>query len=547
MSALAVAAHHDWRLVGPAYRGDHPRPGSAPVLQKYDASDPVTPFVRDPTASLPFGDEDVVYVPAGGDLLLQTDVRKLYLATHKRFYLVVCELHCNAPGFPNASRTDVCEAGFVIRRRVPRRPLRPQLEGRLGELVGGVREAQRVAIERVSAAGAAPADVTAHASFGVGFVDAVQDAVRDAVDDLVARTRTTPRAAPAPKIPPLFVEAPAAAMRVQTPQEKAAAQAEQELADWHAQLTEYVDEHDLRLGLQGWFADPRAPGVGAWQRVAETPTRVEESVVPLYPLVPPPTDEQHAARGRTIWFGVVPTASADLDATGAARFDEHGLYEIRCFVRRHDPSCPRTPVADGRDCKGPLFWSERTAPYRVAGHFDLHGTSNQPVSVKLPSLAALRAQANALPRGAKLAKRGPDGRPVVRDGKPVEDPGKFAPSPCGRGAPFRISLPKASLPRMVEPGPMAPPVPLGLGTGSFGLSIPLVTIVALFVLRIFLAILSLLFPPINFLKSLAFAVGNPLEDPLLLSEAATMVVLAELDPPEARLTSCLPPLPEPPR
>ena len=46
---------------------------------------------------------------------LQT--RKIFLDTHKRFYLVVCQIHCDAPGFPRATREDVCDAGFVVRRR----------------------------------------------------------------------------------------------------------------------------------------------------------------------------------------------------------------------------------------------------------------------------------------------------------------------------------------------------------------------------------------------------------------------------------------------
>ena len=44
--------------------------------------------------------------------------RKIFLDTHKRFYLVVCQIHCDAPGLPaRRTRDDVCEAGFVVRRR----------------------------------------------------------------------------------------------------------------------------------------------------------------------------------------------------------------------------------------------------------------------------------------------------------------------------------------------------------------------------------------------------------------------------------------------
>ena len=45
-----------------------------------------------------------------------TATRKIYLDTHRRYYLVVCELHCDAPGFPTTSFDQVCQAGFVVRR-----------------------------------------------------------------------------------------------------------------------------------------------------------------------------------------------------------------------------------------------------------------------------------------------------------------------------------------------------------------------------------------------------------------------------------------------
>jgi hypothetical protein len=278
--------------------------------------------------------------------------------------------------------------------------------------------------------------------------------------------------------------------------------------------------------------------------VAETPQRIDEAVLPLYPLVPDPTNTQHPARGRTIYYGIVPTAGNDLDATGAPRFDETSLYEIRCYVRRHDPRCPRK--RGGHDCQGPIFWSAPTERYRLADHFDLHGTSQHPVAVRMPSLATLKAHAAVMRHGGgpKLARRGADGQPVLdADGSPV-DSGETAPPPCGGGAPFRITLPKASLPRMLVPQTMIPPAPLGLGSGGFALSIPMVTIVALFAMRIFLAILSILFPPLSFLKSLGFAFGNPLEDPTLPFEHSNFdIVLPELAPPQLNLANCLPPLP----
>src|SRR5213075_307178 len=122
--------------------------------------------------------EDLVYAPVGGELLLKTDVRKLYLATHKRFYLVVCELHCDTIGFPNAARTDACEAGFVVRKRVPAPRFESEFVGELGQYVARVRDAAvRVQeAERVRAA-----------NIGVALVDAPPE---EATDVVVAMTKT---------------------------------------------------------------------------------------------------------------------------------------------------------------------------------------------------------------------------------------------------------------------------------------------------------------------------------------------------------------------
>ena len=115
-----------------------------------------------------------------------------------------------------------------------------------------------------------------------------------------------------------------------------------------------------------------------------------------------------------MYYGLVATASADTDAHGHARFDDASCYEIRCFVRRHDPRCPRT--GERNDCKGELVWSEPTEIYRIASHFDLDGTSNRPVTIQLPDIPALTAQAAALPvkgpqrgRLAIADSRGPRG------------------------------------------------------------------------------------------------------------------------------------------
>ena len=113
-----------WLLVGPWYRWQRPgvpssgrdsAPGVPEVRHRRAWS---TEFLKDPQHSLKFVDEDLVHagrrsapalqIPsvhraAAASAITSTshgDVRKLFLDTHKRFYLVVCELHCDAPGLP---------------------------------------------------------------------------------------------------------------------------------------------------------------------------------------------------------------------------------------------------------------------------------------------------------------------------------------------------------------------------------------------------------------------------------------------------------------
>ena len=131
-------ARHEWRIVGPWYRWRPGEPqvrppdgrGTRPVFQKYDSSDLVNLFLADPQKSLKFLDEDHVQDVTAGAFMFPilskvtstrvaspSPVRKLFLDVHKRFYLVTCELRCEAAGFPMVPRDEVGEIGFVIRRR----------------------------------------------------------------------------------------------------------------------------------------------------------------------------------------------------------------------------------------------------------------------------------------------------------------------------------------------------------------------------------------------------------------------------------------------
>ena len=383
-----VTGTHPWLLVGPWYRW--PTPGvpstgrvAAPVIQKYETADFVNEFLKNPQHSLAFLEaEDRVFevtprVPPipllngkrrsfSDNVMHNTGIRKLFLDSHKRFYLVVCELHCDAAGFPMVNRNQVCEAGFVVRRR------------------------------------------------SVQIPKSAEKSLRSAI------------------------------------REGAGVQQIQNLAEKFGITTE----------LQGWIPSG-FDRIGSWQKVEDAPAVSNtETVHPLYPLIPDPRLAKHAGKGRSIYFGVIPTGGADTDPLGNARFDDRNLYEIRCFVRRHKLPCPKLRTRN--DCHGTLVWSQRTEQFQLASHFDLTGTSNRPVSIQMPDLPALEAQVAADPS-------------------------------IGRKAPVKMISPKGS---NLETSGKLPDLSKALGSPGAAIcsfSIPLITIVATFVFKLFLPIVVLVF------------------------------------------------------
>jgi hypothetical protein len=450
---------HDWRVVAPWWHwprlDGEPAPGDpdrrraarvgAPALQKYDGPGLVNTFLADPQRRLAFDNDvdRVATVTSGGPGSLpqrstEGGARKLYLASHHRHYLVVCSLHCDIAGFPHARRDDVCQAGFVVRRRT-------------GNLPGGPGGQAATELRRWAAA-------------------------RGKLRLVEQRLRTEP-----------------GALRRDLLQRRLAALSQTECAA--RERVRALARDALTAGpvrsLEGWVPvgvdaigapgpmpacsqpQDRTPlaGVGMWQQVEELPEELTEDAFPLAPLVPDPTRPDADAAGQTIYFGVVPTGSGDLDPSGAARFDDGSEYEIRCFVRRHRPECPR----EGRQCRCPLFWSEPTEPYRLAGHFDLEGSANRPVTVQLPDIAQLRA--DALRR-----------RPGAGGGL------RFRSPPRSELA-FRTDDLKAT-----ADGAMA-----NTAVQICSFAIPLITIVAFFVLQLFLPIVVFVFQ-LWFLLALRFCI-----------------------------------------
>ncbi|WP_148716394.1 hypothetical protein [Chitinolyticbacter meiyuanensis] len=451
---MVATVHHPWLITAPWYRWDKagvPASGKQhlkPAIQKFASDDFVNEFIRDPQHSLVFDNDDVIYnidyvqvtegrLPgrlaaffptrsdgspaqpgdAATDLrqtkLVPTSTRKLFLPAHARHYMVVCELHCDTHGLPSVPASEICQAGFVVRRRRLAVPQALSSEGT--RLLRDLIAAQAVLADLDETIPVRPNAAKARAARNArlrsrGEFDAKHDAALAEVD-----TRR------------------------------------QAIADWqHANgIADYVE---------GWVPGAHK-GVGRWQLVEETPQQLTEAWFPLYRVFADPKITDHSASGRALYFGVVPTSAFETTNAGDARFDERSLYEIRTFFRRHDCCCPMAGLnVRAPDCDGALTWSEATPPYRLAPQFDTVGSANRPVTIQMPNLAELAAQA--------LAR------------------------PIGQLSPIKFVQPQALTPQ-VEGG--------AVSGGSMGpgqichFSIPLITIVALFVLSIFLPIVVFIF------------------------------------------------------
>ncbi|HEV7745438.1 MAG TPA: hypothetical protein VGO56_10620 [Pyrinomonadaceae bacterium] len=430
---------HPWKLVGPWYRWTRPGVssvgrGSRPVFQKYDGPAFVADFLKDPQRSLKFTDDDFVHevkpLPPMNPAKYNnqprrlsefgyypTTTRKLFLDTHKRFYLVVCELHCDITGFPSVNRAQICDAGFVVRRRV-------------------VRNLTKEAV-----------------AFGTPIFQRIA-ATRSALGQLAVMQPQTQlgfmKKALAPEGELLLTDAIAESFETN---QKAMLE---QLTLERSNALRWATTYGVSLRLQGW--KQIREGIGEWIDVDEASVEAPvEQTLPLYPLIPDPREEKHSAKGRTIYFGVAPTGSADTDEFGTARFDDAAQYEIRCFVRRYK----HPPTNGGKPkCCGEVVWSLPTEVYQLASHFDLAGTNNRPVSMQLPDLKALEAQAAALP------------------------PNQLAP--------FRMVSPLNSNLEVTadETGKIKDH---GTSSQICSFSIPLITIVATFVFKLFLPVVTLLF------------------------------------------------------
>jgi hypothetical protein len=452
-----TAPWYDWAQAGVPASGR----GTAPIFQKFAADRFINEFIKDPQHSVQFDNDDCVSTanlltanpgqfagkvaalfpltnkllpwnkktdPAA-DLrkvqLLGSAMRKLYLPSHARHYLVVCELHCDVPGFPAPDANTVCQAGFVVRRKQINYPqeARPEALALLREL--------------------------AEARSKLADLDEIAPLRPNAAKNRAARI---------------------ARLKAQGKFEGERAKAVALVQSKQQALAAWREKNGVRGFEQGWVPGLHQ-GIGEWLEVEPEPETLAEAWYPLYRVFADPARPGHDAGGRALFFGSVPTSAFETTQTGDARYDDQNVYEIRCFFRQHNCDCPRQGLnVNAPDCDGPLAWGRPTEPYQLAPQFDLIGTANRPVTIQMPNLGELAAQVQA--------------RPI----------GKFSPV------------------RFVQPQTLRPETDgKSLSGGSMGggaicfFSIPLITIIAMFVLNLFLPIVVLLFN-LWFLLALRFCI-----------------------------------------
>jgi len=364
---------HSWHLTGPWYRresigGGLGGRGTAPILQKYAATDFANRIVREPQESLKFVSEDfVTRLTSDPNRIITPALRgpyreplKLFLDLHSRFYVVVCALHCDVAGFPRVNRDQVCEAGFVIRRKVTQAPT--QARKQLAALIAERNQIKQQVLKTQRK--------EKRAELG-----------KSSLGELLG--------AQAQQLADQFHNAKLLKLK-------------QQFDENTEQLHVLVEEAQISDQLQGWKPASLA-GVGNWAEIDESPQQLTEQVYPLYPIMEDPTIKDHSAHGQTLWFGLVPTSSADTTADGGVKFDDETPYHIRCFVRRHKAECPKKTHES--DCSGALVWSEPTESYYLASAYDLDGASHRPINLTMPNLDKLKQQADLGPPGRGVSAK----------------------------------------------------------------------------------------------------------------------------------------------
>jgi hypothetical protein len=337
-----------------------------PAIQMYDSPKFVDQVTKDPRVSLKFTPDDrwsyPVPVPlskrGGGrerfatHTMVPTGLRKLYQPNHKRFYLVVAELFCDEPGLPRAGPHRDVKVEFVMRRR--------------------------------------------HVTVS-GPKSAVRRLARDLIVDLakeqhesVSAAVTAVAADDATDVADLWWADKAALER---------------FSQSHADLLNSVTGH---VDIQSWLVNSTT-GKGRWAALAGKKPHEAEQSFPMWRL-PDRQDACAAANTRSLWFGLVPTYSADhwdhpdpaTHARPVPKLDDHAIYELVCSVTQ--------PPPPGQEhCPPKIWWSAPTEPFRLAAAYDPQGTRNRQVSITAPDFRALAARAGQSAGPGGLAINTPPG------------------------------------------------------------------------------------------------------------------------------------------
>lgn len=435
--------NHPWQVQAPPWRS-----GPRPVLQKYAGTDFIDRFRAAPDrparwsaardvvqnvlrAGDAFVEEDGVekQVELSGKRFQPTTVRKLFQPAHQRFYLVVCELVCDTQGRPPVGRAQVSEAFFVIRRR------RSVLDADTADAVVGATTAHARAGARAKLVEGIATEIKAKTTAEILRLESERARITTALGKFLPPSVSG--SVPWKTLKPLHARRNRLHARLETLTAKQEA------------LAAEIGTIEL---VEGWIPDAHAE-FGRWRPVANAPEVLEEAKFPLYPLIPGPDASDNPANGRSVWYGLVPTATRETTRQGAPQFDSLRTYEIACAFRRRRPECPRD------DRGGDLVWSDPSDGYRLAAPFDPHGVAQRPVTVEMPDFDQLEAAA----------------------GEGCQGSVQFM-TPASSIRSFDIDVDDGNASKRDAPS---------LGGLDFGLefmSIPLITIVAKFVLQLFMPI-----------------------------------------------------------
>lgn len=460
---MVTTAPHDWTLVGPWYRW--PRPGlpadgrlSVPEIQKYAHPQFVKSFLVEPQKSLRLDpDRDFRSKPsliAGSTGILGRTGQVLAAAKGWAGQKVQERVLFRQDQLQN---TRLANSGLLKLYQ----PVHERFYLVVAELhceTGGFPSPERQAVCR--AGFALRRRSTVIDGKDAQTIEALLTAVQDAQVQLAevlgqGPLKATLKQRRAQKVAELTI---AGTLDAEVSLRKEGlAKAKADLAAWQA-ANGVVTSRQRWVGLDP--TDPAAKA-GAWRDIAPgtedllADGDLAEDVIPMQRVHP--QGGGHDASGRALYFGVIPTTSQQHDERGEPRLDDSSVYEIRCFVRRRRIDCLRLP--GDRACKGTLTWSGATRPFCIAQTMDLEGMANRAVTIKMPDLQSLQAQ---------IATTG--------------DPGRFAS--------MGFDQPQQLLPKDGEM-PSAPTQP-GDGAICF-FAIPLITIVALFLLNLFLPIILFIF------------------------------------------------------